>query len=361
MKNKEKKATDNLRRVSVMKSISLLKYKGLHEVNLSLVSSKNIRSSGKPSHDFLLNDIPPEGGLRGEIAQELKNFGLEKMANRYLNCKQNAVILYDMKDEQLKASKVVCDVKSCSCAFRKSYRLFDRYWERLQNKTNLKFVTFTKKRVQNVTQDELALFSKQIKSWIGYYKRQATVSGIDGTKKVYNYNIIKGGILAFEKVPKHDGYHLHAHMIIEARFLYKPYDNWDKVLGHKSHMDIQQINRIKDKNLKKTLSYIVKYAIKNVIVESTPQRQAQEIFNTYHKRMVRTFGSFFRIGIHRDRGTYYKIGGELYRRFQILKMVNTEDLESELSLLYRNIFSENSSSQKNNYGQNMECILEGVT
>ena len=96
---------------------------------------------------------------REALSYELEALGLDKMATRLRECKQHLLLFYHKEHERFKIVPCSCDVKVCSCSFRKSALLFKKYWNYISQLTGrMSFLTLTKKRVLFPTQDEIKLF-----------------------------------------------------------------------------------------------------------------------------------------------------------------------------------------------------------
>lgn len=234
------------------------------------------------------------------LSDSLEKVGLISMANRHRLCHKQYLVFArrDWVTDDIKIVKTSCDVKGCPlCNYRKSNRLWGRLIDiAIANKRNIVHLVLTKKHVVYPDKNEIALFSKQINLFlkhygVGNYKQKNLLNFDKRPKRQFR---IRGVLIAFESIPKENGYHLHAHLILITRFLHNPIGVWSDILGYHANLKIMGYARKKDSVVKKLVSYVTRYAVKNVIQHSDPDKRAEMILAQYHQRMVRTRGLFFK-------------------------------------------------------------------
>ena len=101
---------------------------------------------------------------------------------------------------------------------------------------------------------------------------------------------VKGGGFQIELVPKVDGWHIHLHAIIDAKFI--PYQQlfsaWREILGT-SYVNVD----IRAANTPQEIAYVTKYATKTADFDASPQDLVDWYLATKGSRLWGTWGTFY--------------------------------------------------------------------
>jgi len=270
------------------------------------------------NNDLIFNVYP--------LIKELYNLGYPlKSLNSILRCGQEEDFITAKCDCGVRIIPLIhhCDSKTCQiCSLRRKKRLRKRFLPflrdcKLDNTSSLYFLTISPKNYFNL-EEGLKEIRKDLAKWV---------------RHKYLADRIKGGFFVIETKEKEDGtWNIHLHMVIYGRRLdnrirgqclecnqnllfynrdLKKYycankkcnsmnvvvrDNsklnqlWIESTGHEAHFHITHL-----KSASSTLNYMLKYVSMDKENFQSIQSEARYIIATRGKRLVSSFGTFYKI------------------------------------------------------------------
>ena len=144
-----------------------------------------------------------------------------------------------------------------------------------------KFITLTMPRWKDEPRDGITF----IRNCFHRLRRNKRLPGFDG------------GVYAIEVVPKNDGWHIHIHLIVSAKFI--PHRMlqaaWGTIIGtYQPSVDIRHAQG------KSTAKYIAKYVSKSLSPSGDPSHYARLYAAIHGSRLFSLFGSWFHRQDYRD-------------------------------------------------------------
>lgn len=218
--------------------------------------------------------------LKHSRAEDFETAGYPEMAEKLHKCEEYYKAMFCENCMQFFSAVQYCKLRVCPlCAHRKR-RQRQKYIELLLDDMKYpKFVTLTMKR------------------W-----RHDAASGIDYLRscmtKLRNRKLFddcQGGAYQIEVLLKPDGYHIHAHLIIDMPYLFhrKLYAAWRDILDAQTvQVDIRAAKTPGER------AYVTKYVTKDSFKQATGYTIVDWWKATKGKRLFGTFGKWYNVKIH---------------------------------------------------------------
>lgn len=245
-----------------------------------------------------------------EVADALRDEGLESKANRYLDCKDDSVVINCRDCGNVELYEKTCQLGICDkCESSKKLETFQRYREIARHVDEPLQIEVTKKNTQDLKKEDLREIRDQfheLRERLGKLSADDIINhecweDISDANRSRDIGImaengwsmeIDGGIYAIETKNTGGGWNTHIHALLDVSYIPQPIlsAEWEKISGD----PVVHVQSVSDTD--SAISYLTKYMTK------PPEIQTVEDLATYERathnlRLMGSFGHLYNIDV----------------------------------------------------------------
>lgn len=247
---------------------------------------------------------------REEVAQALRDEGLNSKANRYLDCKEDQVVINCRDCGNVELYDKTCQLGVCDkCESSKKLEVFQRYRQIARHIDNPLQIEVTKKNTKDLTKEDLREIRDQfheLRDRISDLSAQEIINhecweNVADSNKSRDIGImvengwdieIKGGIYAIETKNVNGSWNTHIHALLDVKYIPQPILSalWEDVSGDPV-VHVQSVN-----DTDSAISYLTKYMCKPPEIEQVEDLAVYERA-THNLRLMGSFGHLYNIDV----------------------------------------------------------------